>query len=337
MEKNKKNCFKRLSFTVILLMLGMVSLFSQDDRQESGGNDSMSAQKLHGEILDIRNEIVSLKNTARETGDLYNSFIEKISKPQVWQIISAVSAAIIAVSILCAAVLFVLNKNKQNIPLIKQKTGIDVKENSAASDVKNAALEELPAEIKAQKIKFDEIQTKLNFMAGKIDSLLKESAVYKNNFTSIQTESAESKQKISKLETAVSLIKTEIINDKEKHAMKEEIESDPVSAFNKWSQNSLQPLPKYFTYVTILKPDLRTKQESTDTGAETDWIRNTVGEKKYLFPNPNKIDNLYGQVDKLYKVVGTRKSAGNNTVKIIDACQVKEGNYIEYQGELKLL
>jgi hypothetical protein len=124
--------------------------------------------------------------------------------------------------------------------------------------------------------------------------------------------------------------------NREKLAKKELVESDPVAAFNQWAQNPYFPLPPYFTYVANVRPEFRTKQVFTDTNTETEWIKNTIGEKKYLFPNPNKIDNISGPIDKLYKVTGIRKAKGTNSVKVTEACQIREGNFIEYQGELML-
>jgi len=164
-----------------------------------------------------------------------------------------------------------------------------------------------------------------------------ETSRFKNNLSSIQTEIADNKQKIKNMEANISSLEIDIDKVKEKYIMKEEVERDPVAVFNKWAQNPVLSLPQYFTYVTITKPETRTKLEFTDSGIETDWIRNTVGEKKCLFPNPKKIDNLSGPVDDLYKVSGTRKGLGTNSVKITNACQIKDGNFIEYKGELALL
>ncbi|MHC6202380.1 hypothetical protein ACYULU_04205 [Breznakiellaceae bacterium SP9] len=112
-----------------------------------------------------------------------------------------------------------------------------------------------------------------------------------------------------------------------------------VDAFNQWAKDTQQPLPPYFTYVYVnnAKLELRKKQEFTDTTVETAWIRNTSGDKKYFFPNPNWIGNHSGILDDIYRVTGTRKAKGANCVKITKACQIDKDNVIEYKGELTLL
>jgi hypothetical protein len=260
---------------------------------------------------------------------------------QIWQIISVIAEALIAVSILGAVVLLVLKKVRFHAaPGDVPKAGIDErprKEHPVAVEPKSAASEVSAAEFKTLQDKLDDIQSQLGQLTGRIDSQSKETSRFEGDLTSCRTEIADTKQKTRSMEAAFSSLKTAINNDMEKRSRKEEVETDPVGVFNKWAQNPRLPLPLYFTYVAVLKLEFRTRQEFTDTNAETDWIRNTIGERKYIFPNPNKIDSLSGPVDKLYKVAGTRKGLGANLVKITSACQIKEGNFIEYQGELALM
>lgn len=348
MEKNKTLYLKRLSFTVILSVFAAVNLFAQ----RSGGTSPDS--NVQGKITEIENDLSSTKNhfneeitgvkkdiedlkdsfqkTSNVTDENYRSLLEKTSEIHIFRMISAVSEALIAVCMLGIFVLFLLIKVFHIIP-----DNSEVKTDKAPGSESKSLTPELVTEIDSLKFKLDNIQSQLKRFQDSLDLQSGESSRFKDNLSSFQTEMQDNKQKIKNMEADISSLKTDINKDMEKRIRKEEVESDPVAVFNNWAKNPSPSLPQYFTYVKIPKLDFRTKQEFSDTNTETDWIRNTVGEKKYLFPNPNKIDSLSGSVDKLYKVVGIRKSLGANSVKITIACQIKEGNFIEYQGELVLM
>ena len=345
MEKNKTLYLKRLSFTVILAVFAAVILFAQ----KSGGTGSdtdfqkkmieiendLSSTKNHfnEEITSVKTDIEDLKDSFQKTSDVtnenYRNLLKKTSEIHTFRMISAVSEALIAVCMLGIFTVFLLIKVFHIIPEIKN-------DKAPGSESENLT-PELGTEIDSLKFKLDNIQSQLKRFQDSLDLQSGESSRFKDNLSSFQTEMQDNKQKIKNMEADISSLKTDINQDMERRIRKEEVESDPVAVYNNWAKNPSPSLPQYFTYVKIPKLDFRTKQEFSDTNTETDWIRNTVGEKKYLFPNPNKIDSLSGSVDKLYKVVGIRKSLGANSVKITNACQIKEGNFIEYQGELVLI
>jgi prefoldin subunit 5 len=331
MAENKMLYLRRLSFVIILSIFGVVNLVAQsDDMGEFVPTSEFktTVDKFEASISGIEENIEKLKET---TGD-YKSLLEKTLKLPIWQIISAISEALIALFILGAVVLLVLKK----APFHASPDDAP-KEHPIVVEPKDVAHEVLVAEFNTLKDKIDDIQSQLRRLTDKIDSQSREASCFESNLTSFQTEMADNKQKIRNMEDTVSSIKTGIDKDIEKRTRREEVESDPVAVFNKWAQTPRLSLPLYFTYVVILKLEFRMKQEFTKTTVEADWIINTIGEQKYIFPNPNKIDSLSGPVDKLYKVIGTRKSPGANLVKITNACQIKEGNFIEYQGELQLM
>jgi len=346
MEKNKTLYLKRFSFTVILSVLAAVNLFAQrsDSRVEPDTNVqgkntgiendlSSTGNDFNDEIIIIKKDVEDLKDAFQKTTNVsdenYRSLLEKTSKMHIFRMISAVSEAVIAVCMLGIFTVFLLIKVFHIIP--------ETKTDKAPDSESKSITPELAEEIDSFKIKLDNIQSQLKRFQDNIDLQSGESSRFKDNLTSFQTEMQDNKQKIKNMEADISSLKTDLNKDMEKRIRKEEVESDPVAVYNNWAKNPTLSLPQYFTYVKIPKLDFRTKQEFSDTNTETDWIRNTVGEKKYLFPNPNKIDSLSGSVDKLYKVVGMRKSLGANSVKITNACQIKEGNFIEYQGELVLM
>ena len=346
MKKINTLYVRRLTFTVILSILGIINVFAQ----RSGGNAesdtsvqgkiakfetdlSVIENNFNGEISTIKNDIKDLKEmfqkTTIEANESFKGFLKNNSKMQFFQIISAVSLALIAVLMLGAFVVFLL---KNIFHIIPDKPGAKT-DKTPEAESKNA-ISELFTDINSLKYKLENIQSELKHF---LDGVNSETLSFKNNLSSIQTEIAENKQKSKNMEAAISSLEIDIDKVKEKYTMKEEVERDPVAVFNKWAQNPVLSLPHYFTYVTITKPETRTKLDFTDSVLETDWIRNTVGEKKCLFPNPKKIDNLSGPVDDLYKVIGTRKSLGANSVKITNVCQLKDGDYIEYKGELALM
>ena len=352
MEQINAFYVRRITFTIILSVLGIAGLFAQSrggtGRTEPNTNvqEEMSVIKndlsamesrFNGEITDVKKEIDNLKELFRkntdEAADNYKKLFEKTSKVQFFQVVSAISEALIAFLILGAFVLFLLIHIFHIIP---EKPAAKTSE-ALAAESKNV-IPELVTDIDSLKYTLGTIQSQLRQLTEKTDLQSGEISRFKDNLTSIRTEMEDNKQKIKNMETAISLIKTDIDKDKEKNTRKEETERDPVAVFNKWAQNPGLSLPLYFTYVSITtKPETRTNLAFTDSVLETDWIRNTVGEKKCLFPNPKKIDNLPGSVDDLYKVFGTRKGLGANSVKITKVCQIKDGNFIEYKGELDLM
>jgi predicted nuclease with TOPRIM domain len=351
MKNNNTLFVKRLSFIIILAILGTACLFAQRSggtgksepdtnvqKEISDIKDNLSSMenRLNGEIDNVKKDIDNLQEVIKkktdDAADNYKKLFEKTSKVYFFQMISAISVALIAVLILGAFVFFLLIKVFHIIP-----DKPEAKKDAAPGAESKNVISDLVEEINSLKYKFENIQSQLRQFSDKTDLQSGETSRFKDNLSSIRTEMEDNKLKIKNMEAVISSIKNDIDKDKEKNTRKEETERDPVAVFNKWSQNPGPSLPPFFTYVTITtKPETRTNLVFNNSVLETDWIRNTVGENKCLFPNPKKIDNLSGPVDDLYKVVGTRKGLGANSVKITKACQIKDGNFIEYKGELML-
>jgi prefoldin subunit 5 len=110
-----------------------------------------------------------------------------------------------------------------------------------------------------------------------------------------------------------------------------------IEAFNAWAKNPGVSLPSSFCYAEgDLK--LREKQEIQPSSANNaTWVMNISGSTKYLFPNPNAIDQISGRIDTLYSITGNRRARGQNRVTIQKACCVQEDGWIEYKGALSLV
>ncbi|MHC6202379.1 hypothetical protein ACYULU_04200 [Breznakiellaceae bacterium SP9] len=110
-----------------------------------------------------------------------------------------------------------------------------------------------------------------------------------------------------------------------------------IEAFNQWAQNPEQVLPAQFSYAEgdLKLREKQTIQVSSITSAL--WITNKGGHTKYLFPNPNAIDQLSGKTDYLYTITGNRRARGQNKVMIDTACIIREEGWIEYKGALSLV
>jgi myosin heavy subunit len=113
-----------------------------------------------------------------------------------------------------------------------------------------------------------------------------------------------------------------------------------IDEFNNWAKNPGNfHLPSSRFYYA--EGDLKTREKQDIKQSHDDnnalWIVGTSGSTKYLFPNPNLIDQIAGDIDVLYFVTGTRKARGQNRVNIQKACVIKEDGWIEYKGELDLI
>jgi uncharacterized protein YukE len=347
MQKNRTLLVRRLYFIVIFSLFGALGLYAEGDpsasEPNSGDGQSVSTKEFEGKITDLEKDISELKIYIKTMVESSLDTINKsISKPQIWQIIIAVSAAFIAFLLLGVIILALLRKSifsaAVDVPT-KPADEKPVKEDQPLEKSSNVSPGISSSEFNTLKNKLEDQRYLIDELRKKVMSQSEDALRFRGDFTSFQTEMAGFKQAIKSTNDAVSSLKTDIDKNREKFAMKEQVERDPVVVFNQWAQNPHSPIPQYFTYIANVKLEFRTKQDFVDNGSNnpTDWIKNTIGEKKYLFPNPNKIDNLSGPIDKLYKVTGMRKAKGTNCVEIISPCQIKEGNFIEYQGELRLM
>jgi len=345
MERNKLFFVKQLYFVFFIVLFAAFSLYAEDDlpgseiQTEADSNPESESSGL----LPASEEDISAPSLNDQIGKIHDSLdhlSNSISKPQIWRIITAISLALIALLLSIAFVFAFLDHFK--LPLFswnKQKPAEEkhIIEQQLPDETKTVSQKIISSEFAKIKNKLDDIQYQIDKIDNKIKSQSEKSSRFQNDLSSFQTEMGNLKQLIEKSNDEFSLLKIDIEKNSEKLARKEQVENDPIYAFNQWAQNPHLSFPEFFTYVSNVKLEFRTKQEFISTQTETDWIRNTVGEKKYLFPNPNNIDNLSGPIDKLYKVTGNRNAKGLNSVKISSACEIKEGNFIEYQGELLLL
>jgi regulator of replication initiation timing len=114
-----------------------------------------------------------------------------------------------------------------------------------------------------------------------------------------------------------------------------------IEEFNAWAKNPSIRLPSKFYYA---EGDMKLRKNcmlEVSSSSDATWIVNRNGTSKYLFPNPNVIDQLGGKIDVLYKINGNRRAKGQNRVNIQKACNiVDDGNgcgWVEYRGELNLI
>jgi hypothetical protein len=345
MKTSKTFFVKGWYFVVVFSLLGAFALYAQDDSGAPEANPqgelSLFKEAYESKMTAIESRIDRLEKSLEETKNSPDPLSSGVLKPQIAQLVSAASAALVALLLLALVVLLLLKQLRfyavvEDAP--KSKSGGKFQKEPPSPEESGVASPGISSvELGRISGKLGETELKLGQLVDRVNSQSKDTSGFQNELVSFRTEMAGLKDKLSGIHDAVSLLKTDMDTSREKIARKEQVENDPVAIFNQWAQNPHLPFPQYFTYVTNVKLEFRTKQDFSDTSAETEWIRNTVGEKKYLFPNPNRIDNLSGPIDKLYKVAGTRKAKGTNSVKVISACQIKEGNFIEYQGELLLI
>jgi hypothetical protein len=342
MEKNKTLFVRRLCCILIFSLFGLFVLNAEEDDDLDGIRaESADPKKEYGEkFAGIEGNVNRLLGSVTETQKFLKDLSSNVSKLQVWQFIHAISAVFITLFLAGLVLLLLLKQLKLHVVIDDGHKALSEeklsKEHFLAEEPRNTSPGISPVEFNMLKNKLDNMQFQLRQLTDKMDSQAGDTSRLKGDLTSFQSTMEDFRQRIKDTDAAFSLLRTDIDKNREKLAKKELVESNPVAAFNQWAQNPHLPLPPYFTYVTNVKPEFRTKQAFTDTSTETEWIRNTAGEKKYLFPNPNKIDNISGPIDKLYKVTGIRKAKGSNSIKVTEACQIIEGNFIEYQGELIL-
>ncbi|MHC6202378.1 hypothetical protein ACYULU_04195 [Breznakiellaceae bacterium SP9] len=314
-----------------------------DESKDAKGKTSFEKDlaDLKGKITELTQEKLEKEIKIEELKDRYitTDLIWKIqdslkllsNRVAVFQTFDSIRSFSIALIALLLLVLFVLIVRKRvRLPVLIEQEPKPTEEEPAKEQQASDEVDEVKAELSALKKNLDTIQHSLNTLTAKVKSQAESSVGFKSDLASV-------KQTITRSNAELSSLKAAMDKDRDRLAQKEAVEQDPVGAFNQWAQYPHKPFPLCFTFVANVIPEFRAKQDFTDTKSETDWIRNTVGEKKYLFPNPNKIDILGGSIDKLYKAEGARKAKGSNAVHVTSACQITESKTIEYQGELTLL
>jgi len=343
MKRNKLFFVKHLHFVLFFVLFGVFSLYAEDvppGTELQAESDSNPKDEFPALLSPLEEYFSDLNDKIGGMQSSLDGLSDSVSKPQIWQIIPAISIAFIALLLSGVVVFLWINQLKLRKVSGNGQRLVDekhIKEHQPTEESKSASQGIILSEINTLKNTLEDVQYQMKKLDDKINHQSENSSHFQGDLASFQADMASLRQTIKSSNDEISSLRSVVEKNREKLARKEQVENDPVHAFNQWAQNPNLPFPEYFTYVTDVKLEFRTKQEFTDTQTETEWIRNTIGEKKYLFPNPNKIDNLSGPIDKLYKVAGTRKAKGSNSVKISNACQIKEGNFIEYQGELLLL
>jgi uncharacterized repeat protein (TIGR02543 family) len=111
----------------------------------------------------------------------------------------------------------------------------------------------------------------------------------------------------------------------------------PKDAFNSWAANPASPLPKAFYYIAGDVLEVRTNFTINESSnPESKWIVNREGTTKYLFPNPNTFNQITNL--SLYDMNNEKlKGRWQNRIRIIKACEIKDGGFIEFKGELEIL
>ena len=110
-----------------------------------------------------------------------------------------------------------------------------------------------------------------------------------------------------------------------------------LDKYNTWAAQPAAILPSVFYY---LKTDMtiRTSQNIDDeSSSPTKWITNRIGEKKFLFPNPNSLDDRT-DITSLYTYdLALLKPKGQNRIKIISPCEMMNNGFIQLPGEFQLI
>jgi len=190
---------------------------------------------------------------------------------------------------------------------------------------------------------FDLLSKHANNITQEINSLKSEIYKIQIKFDNVTIENQKLKNEIDQLKIKISQEENKsnaspiasMENNKKSVAS---IPSDNIiKIFNDWASELKTNLSSQFFYADgELK--LREKQNITRTDNNKSlWIINKSGNIKYLFPNPNAIDEIGGNIDTVYTVTGTRKAKGQNRVNILKACEINDDGWIEYKGELTLL
>ncbi|MDR2194420.1 MAG: hypothetical protein LBP19_08150 [Treponema sp.] len=109
-----------------------------------------------------------------------------------------------------------------------------------------------------------------------------------------------------------------------------------VAEFNAWAAakaGTKLPLDTFYYLVGDFK--IKTKQNLLESFAETKWISNRKGGKKYIFPNPHYYNNVT-HIRELY-TKNIIKSDGENRIEIIKPCEISDNGYINNLGELNVM
>lgn len=109
-----------------------------------------------------------------------------------------------------------------------------------------------------------------------------------------------------------------------------------VQKFNAWAEYSAAALSGDFMF---LAGDIKVRAalNLTESAAPSEWITNRTGAKKYLFPNPQFLDDRSNITAFYENGIGFTKPKGQNKIRIIKPCEIENSNFISYPGKLQIL
>jgi len=184
-------------------------------------------------------------------------------------------------------------------------------------------------------------ENELELVTATTQKLENDTRILKSGVSAIETEICDLKAKVDRLEDGYSREIRELKSlTSSEAAVREATRSgsnDPIDLFNIWAKNPGSRLPSGFSYVRE-EPKMRASQVLTETTVDTaKWIINKIGEKKYLFPNPNSFDPMT-DISRMYAMsVDGLKPKGQNRIQVIKACEMTDSGFINFPGELVLL
>jgi hypothetical protein len=115
------------------------------------------------------------------------------------------------------------------------------------------------------------------------------------------------------------------------------VDTNILDNFNRWGSNLVIAVPPQgFRYI---KGEMKSRCEQPldSSDEEENWLINTTGTQRYLFPNPWLFDELTN-IDSFYKMDKNRlKGKGKNKIRIIRPCEISDKGWVNYPGELELL
>jgi hypothetical protein len=326
----------RLFFAAALgLFCAALSFAGNGDKGAAGGKDSAAAaaaapaekpedavKRLSGEAENLNKQITDM--TSEKDGlEQKKAALEKdLRKASTWRLSFAtfLSTAAIAVVLLAGAALFFIlhyrgmKKRGEYAAAIAEALNALQSRHEEARDFPrpSAAAFSSPA---AEPDRGAEALRSAEQNASRINAL-------ERRLVSLETELEDQKARLKREQQDRESIKSGA--------------SDPVSVFNRWAANPVTPLPAAFSY---LKGDMkiRTNQSIVETAAESKWIYNRDGAKKYLFPNPKFFDQMT-DISELYKMdQSLLKAKGQNKIHVGTPCEITGNGYINYPGDLTLL
>jgi hypothetical protein len=304
--------------TVLLLFVFSAPVFAQEETDKA--NDQASESTEISIIAAFNENVEILKNKLDAlTGQLSRMEADP-GKPKTMLPVPIAeriaSAGVLAVLILPLLLLLILNvktnKKIDNLSKTLRRLEASIEDQyQAAVPSRTANLPEFSGADRSNR----ELESKIEDHSAKLTRLDEENRLLKNRMDGIEKDTVKLK---SDRQTA------------------QAVSRDPLSVFNEWAKNPVTPLPSGFYY---LQNDIkiRSSQSLAKSALETRWISNSRGTRQYLFPNPNSFNEMTN-ISELYVIKdGVLKPKGQNRLQITKPCEIKDRDYIDFPGELRLL